>query len=69
MEKDRFFKKVNWEAVGHYLPPSSESEDVEDLTNFKEEARRRILEKEKYDYGSKFKEGLYSSSAYNSLDY
>lgn len=67
MEKDRFFKKVNWEAVGNYLPPSSESEDVEDLSNFKEEARRRILEKEKSAYWSQFKEGLISSSAYNIL--
>src|SRR5690606_35056442 len=45
LEKDRFFKKVNWEAVGGYLPSSSSAENLEDLTNFKEESRRRILEK------------------------
>jgi NhaP-type Na+/H+ or K+/H+ antiporter len=67
MEKDRFFKKVNWEAVGHYLPPSAISENVEDLSNFKEEARRRVLEKEKSAYWSQFKEGLISSNAYNLL--
>ncbi len=67
MEKDRFFKKVNWEAVGKYLPPSADNEGVQDLANFKEESRRRILEKEKSAYWSQFKEGLISSSAYNLL--
>jgi len=67
MEKDRFFRKVNWEAVGKYLPPSADSEGFQDLANFKEESRRRILEKEKSAYWSQFKEGLISSSAYNLL--
>ena len=67
LEKDRFFKKVNWEAVGTYLPPASKSEEIEAIDNFKEESRRRILEKEKSSYWSQFKEGLISSGAYNLL--
>ena len=67
LEKDRFFKKVNWEAVGTYLPPAADEEDLEDLTDFKEESRRRILEKEKSSYWAQFKNGLISSSAYNLL--
>lgn len=67
MEKDRFFKKVNWEAVGNYLPPKSAASDLENLTNFKEESRRRILEKEKSSYWAQFKEGLISSGAYKLL--
>lgn len=67
LEKDRFFKKVNWEAVGAYLPPSSAVEGLSDLNNFKEESRRRILEKEKSSYWAQFKEGLISSGAYNLL--
>ena len=67
MEKDRFFKKVNWEAVGTYLPEKAESEEIEAIDNFKEESRRRILEKEKSSYWSQFKEGLISSGAYNLL--
>ncbi|MFT4601917.1 MAG: NhaP-type Na+/H+ or K+/H+ antiporter [Arenicella sp.] len=67
MEKDRFFKKVNWEAVGKYLPPAADNEGVQDLSNFKEESRRRMLEKEKSAYWSQFKEGLISSGAYNIL--
>ena len=67
LEKDRFFKKVNWEAVGSYLPPSAQTEGLSDLSNFKEESRRRILEKEKSSYWSQFKDGLISASAYNLL--
>ncbi|MCB9224001.1 MAG: sodium:proton antiporter [Crocinitomicaceae bacterium] len=67
LEKDRFFKKVNWKAVGTYLPPSSGVEEMEGMDSFKEESRRRILEKEKSSYWSQFKEGLISSSAYNLL--
>jgi NhaP-type Na+/H+ or K+/H+ antiporter len=67
LEKDRFFKKVNWKAVGNYLPPSTKTEDIEAIDNFKEESRRRILEKEKSSYWSQFKEGLISSGAYNLL--
>ncbi|MBD3635823.1 MAG: cation:proton antiporter [Crocinitomicaceae bacterium] len=67
LEKDRFFRKVNWEAVGTYLPPESRTEDIQDIDNFKEESRRRILEKEKSSYWSQFKEGLISSGAYNLL--
>lgn len=67
LEKDRFFRKVNWEAVGAYLPPSSEAGNLEDLSNFTEESRRRLLEKEKSSYWAQFKEGLISSSAYNLL--
>ena len=67
LEKDRFFKKVNWEAVGAYLPPASAVENLSDLNNFKEESRRRILEKEKSSYWAQFKEGLISSGAYNLL--
>jgi NhaP-type Na+/H+ or K+/H+ antiporter len=67
MEKDRFFKKVNWDAVGSYLPPKSDAEALGALSNFKEESRRRILEKEKSSYWNQFKDGLISSSAYNLL--
>ena len=67
LEKDRFFKKVNWEAVGSYLPPAAEVKDFDALNNFKEESRRRLLEKEKSAYWSQFKEGLISSGAYNLL--
>ncbi|MEX1001110.1 MAG: sodium:proton antiporter [Crocinitomicaceae bacterium] len=67
LSKDRFFKKVNWKAAENYLPPSTETEDLEDLTDFKEEARRRILEKEKSSYWAQFKDGLISSGAYNLL--
>jgi Na+:H+ antiporter len=66
LEKDRFFRKVNWEAVGTYLPPEKAS-DLAEIDNFKEESRRRILEKEKSSYWAQFKEGLISASAYNLL--
>lgn len=67
LEKDRFFKKVNWEAVGGYLPPAAEVKDFNALNNFKEESRRRLLEKEKSAYWGQFKEGLISGGAYNLL--
>ncbi|UKN02101.1 sodium:proton antiporter [Paracrocinitomix mangrovi] len=67
LEKDRFFKKVNWEAVGGYLPEDPDASKIQDIDDFKEESRRRILEKEKSSYWSQFKEGLISSSAYNLL--
>jgi NhaP-type Na+/H+ or K+/H+ antiporter len=67
LEKDRFFKKVNWDAVGAYLPPEATVHASSNLNNFKEESRRRILEKEKSSYWAQFKEGLISSGAYNLL--
>lgn len=67
LEKDRFFKKVNWEAVRAYLPPKSHLDELEEIDNYKEEARRRVLEKEKSHYWAQFKDGLISSQAYNLL--
>lgn len=67
MRKDRFFKKVNWDSVTPYLPPKAIEEDLEAIDNFKEESRRRLLEREKSAYWSQFKNGLISSSAYELL--
>lgn len=67
LEKDRFFKKVNWEAVQAYLPQDSRTDQLQSTTDYKEEARRRILEKEKSSYWSQFKDGMISSGAYNLL--
>lgn len=67
LEKDRFFKKINWEAVQTYLPEKSNLDKLNPISDYKEEARRRILEKEKSSYWSQFKEGMISSGAYNML--
>lgn len=67
MNKDRFFKKVNWEGVNDYLPPKADEEDLEGVDNFKEESRRRLLEKEKSHYWTQFREGLISPGAYELL--
>ena len=67
LEKDRFFKKVNWEAVKSYFPQQSKLNELEPIADFQEEARRRVLEKEKSNYWSQFKDGMISSGAYNLL--
>lgn len=67
LEKDRFFKKVNWEALTNYLPKKSRLEELGSLDDYKEESRRRILEKEKSSYWSQFKEGMISAGGYNLL--
>ncbi len=67
MKKDRFFKRVNWDAVNNYLPEQSKLAEFTGKHNYQQESRRRILEKEKSSYWSQFKNGLISSSAYNIL--
>ncbi|MBK9192964.1 MAG: sodium:proton antiporter [Crocinitomicaceae bacterium] len=67
LEKDRFFKKVNWEALQSYLPKKSKLEELGSIADYKEESRRRILEKEKSSYWSQFKEGMISSGGYSLL--
>lgn len=64
---DRFFKKVNWEAVQNYLPKQSKVNELEKVADYKEESRRRILEREKSSYWAQFKDGLISSNAYTLL--
>lgn len=67
LEKDRFFKKVNWEAAKAYLPSKSKLNDFHPIPDFKAESRGRILEKEKSSYWAQFKEGMISSGGYNLL--
>jgi len=67
LEKDRFFKKVNWAAVQSYLPQKSKLEELSPISDSTEELRRRILEKEKSSYWSQFKEGMISAGGYNLL--
>ena len=67
MARDRFFKKVNWEAVDHYLPKESRLNELEKVSDYKLESRRRILEREKGSYWAQFKDGLISSDAYHLL--
>jgi len=67
LEKDRFFKKVNWEAVKSYLPRKSKLDEFHPIPDFKLESRQRILEKEKSSYWAQFKEGMISSGGYNLL--
>lgn len=68
LKKERFLKRSNWKEVKKYLP-DSEIENVNYKTSldFIQEARRRLLEKEKSSYWRQFKDGLLEPDAYRIL--
>lgn len=67
LQKDRFLKKANWNAVSEFLPKVPDISEDASITSSLSEERRRVLEKEKSSYWKQFKDGLLGDIAYKRL--